>query len=264
MVGDIRNDFIKRSSQMMLQGWRLLAISCPICNSPLLSKGEVIHCAGCDMPVKIDNSMEEMSSGKSSVKEEIISEDKELELDEEEDDDIDIPSSFEELKKEYDAKRKQKDASSAKLGDKLLRGWIMLAQVCPNESCYGIPLMKNPENSIISCVGCEQEFTIDSHGAVQSVKASTPMIAPEKTAFISKQAILPESNPSGLNMNDAPILSFSSFENKNDPSMKISKKLMQGWALLDRCCSLPTCSGQGSVPLLRDLLGQVRKISYNE
>ncbi|EJD01332.1 uncharacterized protein FOMMEDRAFT_89227 [Fomitiporia mediterranea MF3/22] len=41
-------------------------------------------------------------------------------------------------------RRQQSDAASAEIGVRLLKGWAMLADECPNERCYGVPLVRPP------------------------------------------------------------------------------------------------------------------------
>ncbi|KAF8529067.1 hypothetical protein BU17DRAFT_73275 [Hysterangium stoloniferum] len=41
-------------------------------------------------------------------------------------------------------RRAQSDMASAEIGKRMLRGWAMLAEECPNESCYGVPLVRPP------------------------------------------------------------------------------------------------------------------------
>jgi len=52
--------------------------------------------------------------------------------------------------------------------------------------------------------------------------------------------------------------SSSRRSNDEDSSNKLSKKLLQGWAMLDRVCTADGCTG--NVPLMRDLTGKVRCI----
>ena len=42
------------------------------------------------------------------------------------------------------ARRAQSDYASAEIGKKLLQGWAMLADECPNSTCYGVPLLRPP------------------------------------------------------------------------------------------------------------------------
>jgi Sjogren's syndrome/scleroderma autoantigen 1 (Autoantigen p27) len=41
-------------------------------------------------------------------------------------------------------RRAQSDMASAEIGKRMLRGWAMLAEECPNDSCYGVPLVRPP------------------------------------------------------------------------------------------------------------------------
>lgn len=42
-------------------------------------------------------------------------------------------------------RRRQSDRASAEIGNRLLKGWAMLADECPNPECYGIPLVRPPK-----------------------------------------------------------------------------------------------------------------------
>ncbi|KAH9062046.1 hypothetical protein EDB87DRAFT_1560067 [Lactarius vividus] len=42
-------------------------------------------------------------------------------------------------------RRQQSDLASAEIGNRLLRGWAMLADECPGRTCYGIPLVRPPK-----------------------------------------------------------------------------------------------------------------------
>ena len=42
-------------------------------------------------------------------------------------------------------RRRQSDAASASIGNLLLKGWVLLAEECPNVQCHGIPLMSRPK-----------------------------------------------------------------------------------------------------------------------
>lgn len=41
-------------------------------------------------------------------------------------------------------RRQQSDAAAAEMSKRLLKGWAMLADECPNGDCYGIPLLRAP------------------------------------------------------------------------------------------------------------------------
>lgn len=42
-------------------------------------------------------------------------------------------------------RRQQSDQASTEIGKRLLQGWAMLADECPNTVCYGIPLVRPPK-----------------------------------------------------------------------------------------------------------------------
>ena len=42
-------------------------------------------------------------------------------------------------------RRQQSDRASAEIGNRLLNGWAMLADECPNLGCYGVPLVRPPK-----------------------------------------------------------------------------------------------------------------------
>jgi hypothetical protein len=45
-------------------------------------------------------------------------------------------------------RRQQSDAASSEIGKRLLKGWAMLADECPNPRCYGIPLVRPPKTGM--------------------------------------------------------------------------------------------------------------------
>ena len=42
-------------------------------------------------------------------------------------------------------RREQSDRASTEIGSRLLKGWAMLADECPNSECYGVPLVRPPK-----------------------------------------------------------------------------------------------------------------------
>lgn len=63
-------------------------------------------------------------------------------------------------------RRRQSDMASAELGNRLLKGWAMLADSCPNTSCYGVPLVRPPmsgsgKDPRKECVICQTVYVSD-------------------------------------------------------------------------------------------------------
>jgi hypothetical protein len=42
-------------------------------------------------------------------------------------------------------RREQSDRASSEIGKRLLKGWAMLGDECPNARCYGVPLVRPPK-----------------------------------------------------------------------------------------------------------------------
>ena len=42
-------------------------------------------------------------------------------------------------------RRQQSDRASIEIGNRLLKGWAMLADECPGADCYGVPLVRPPK-----------------------------------------------------------------------------------------------------------------------
>ena len=43
-------------------------------------------------------------------------------------------------------RRQQSDQASIEIGKRMLKGWAMLADECPNSECFGIPLVRPPKS----------------------------------------------------------------------------------------------------------------------
>lgn len=70
-------------------------------------------------------------------------EDKAMESDDDfEDAEEDVPKATEEEVRERETKREQSERASRLIGQKMLQGWAMMQDPCPNPSCHGV-----------SCVG---------------------------------------------------------------------------------------------------------------
>lgn len=65
-------------------------------------------------------------------------------------------------------RRQQSDMASAEIGRRMLKGWAMLADECPNPNCYGIPLVRPPK------AGGEKDPRKVSNTLSMSPSISTP------------------------------------------------------------------------------------------
>eukprot|EP01039_Chlorochromonas_danica_P000405 gene405-438_t len=191
----------------------MLAICCPLCHMALFSKDGEMRCAKCELPVK----METGSCGSHAFPDvETIDEHSESAV---------VESAplltYDEMKREYAEKRKRSDTASAKLGQKLLEGWTMMAEYCPGVECAYSPLVSRDGGLLVICPVCEVGFVQSDGGYVQQMSTRVE----EKEEFlIEKHAV-----------------------QKQDPSEKVAKYLLKGWKMLAESCS---CGN--NAPLLRD------------
>ncbi len=143
----------------MLRGWRLLATSCPICNTALLSNrsGEMI-CPGCNVPVKDERSISvQFPSGKETRTVDC--------------DDVNLDNEL----FNYSSTAHRLNDISGKLGGKLLKGWIMRAESCPEVACRGTPLMQENGDKPMICVCCNAEY-IYRDGKLASFQKSPSVV----------------------------------------------------------------------------------------
>ncbi|KAG0037059.1 hypothetical protein BGZ82_003232 [Podila clonocystis] len=85
-------------------------------------------------------------------------EDKGVESDDDfEDAEEEVYKPTEEEIKAREAKREQSERASRLIGQKMLQGWAMLQDPCPNADCHGVPLLRNREKKEY-CVVCENFF----------------------------------------------------------------------------------------------------------
>lgn len=234
MSGDKQKETIERTSKLLLSGWKMLALSCPICNTALMqSKVGEKQCPSCNLPVVSEGEIRERkvevaSSNISNIEE--------------------VRESYDDLRAKYEKDNKKQSQTSSLIGQKLLQGWTMLEQCCPDVSeCRGTPLMRESIDGPSICVCCNKSFNV-SHGLVVPISTKSMDAIEADSAKLSTNSI--------ADWDNKPILNFAKRdENERDLSSKISQKLLQGWAMLDKSCISGNCSGDA--PLLRDREGKV-------
>jgi len=101
------------------------------------------------------------------------------------------------------ARRAQSDYASAEIGKKLLQGWAMLADECPNPTCYGVPLLRPPRRltdsnlSTKECVVCKRMYVDAPDGTGLRLQESHPE---SRHSTPSTGVRAPSSNAQELNM----------------------------------------------------------------
>ena len=109
---------IKRTGELLLSGWKMLNMACPICKTPLMSKGELMRCPHCDLPVVtelpeaekafLNSNQNQVEKVSNKVEEDVVEEDSHV-------------SEF--CEPIGRSKTKKLDNVSSKLGQKMLMGW---------------------------------------------------------------------------------------------------------------------------------------------
>ncbi|KAF9515436.1 hypothetical protein BS47DRAFT_785945 [Hydnum rufescens UP504] len=149
-------DVSRTIGEYMLQGWVLTDNICesPGCGCPLMRapKGRALEtfCVNCDGgPVgsstriqKHDPPLPDTTSSVRSVDSSRVSR--------ESTPPTDISDLAEEVgllpvTEDILQRRAQSDRASTEIGQRLLQGWAMLADGCPNPACYGVPLVRPPK-----------------------------------------------------------------------------------------------------------------------
>lgn len=137
------------------------------------------------------------------------------------------------------------DGSSARIAERLLRGWTLTAEHCPVASC-GCPLMLEPgAGDAHYCARANASVGLrdrehDERGAIVTDDASAASDDEEdeerRVRAMMARTAAPAANPA-----DAPL------ENV-DVSSRVADKLLRGWTLASDSCPMKGCS----TPLVRD------------
>lgn len=260
-----REEGIKRTGELLLSGWKMLALICPICSSPLMEKGKECCCPSCNLPIARYNELSPYTSPPSSLpslpspSNSSITHSTSSPSNNSNNSKNENESKFhslEEAKKEYDKKQSKQRLVSSKIGEYLLNGWTLLAKEC---NVCGTPLM-NLRGGPFYCVLCDKTFSNEIKKDI--VKENKEII--ENQIEQKKNNELFELNKSAELLANIPILEDDFMINNDDndnedyedpsgiieeASQLIGGKLLLGWTLLDEACE-GAC--QGNVPLMKD------------
>ncbi|KAK1236748.1 hypothetical protein PQX77_000104 [Marasmius sp. AFHP31] len=80
-------------------------------------------------------------------------------------------------------RREQSDRASTEIGNRLLKGWAMLAEECPNDECVGVPLVRPPKpggekDPRKECVICGGVYTTERDWAGRETLVAVSTEAP--------------------------------------------------------------------------------------
>ncbi|PAV21069.1 sjogrens syndrome scleroderma autoantigen 1 family [Pyrrhoderma noxium] len=136
-------------------------------------------------------------------------------------------------------RRQQSDEASSEIGKRLLRGWAMLADECPNEHCYGIPLVRPPlpggKDPRKECVICNRIYVDEKDAAELERLIATKQIASSSRSPLNPTPISTSDISSPLrvqnNNNNATAMSstgtpISEVDNKKEPRKETESKVI--------------------------------------
>lgn len=210
-----KNAGLKRAGDLLLQGWRMLPNTCPLCTTPLMfnNKSEECRCPGCDMPVMTESAAQSANIQYAASSASTSSPQAESKCssnnsgnrspDKSKNDSAMGFESLEEMKAEYDRKQKARESVSSKLGDRMLSGWTLLGTTCEKEACKGTPLMSQAsEPKKLLCVCCDEIFVESNSGELVSQSASKPTGAMHTTTITATKPVTvsPDTKPQSKNL----------------------------------------------------------------
>lgn len=243
MSGNKQKETIQRTSQLLLSGWKMLALCCPICNTALMeSRAGEKQCPSCNLPVMTEKD-QAVKPPSTVVEQEKVAPDVKP-----------VRESYDEMRARYDNENKKKNQTSNLIGQKLLQGWTMLELSCPEANCGGTPLMREAPETPSWCASCDKFYHI-THGVVAPVSQEKTL---ESTKDVLEETVILKTDQTIPDWDDKPILNFASKQKEEDSSWKISQKLLQGWAMLEKACNTGKCRAEA--PLLRDRSGKVTNV----
>ncbi|KAJ2304983.1 hypothetical protein H4R23_005455, partial [Coemansia sp. Cherry 401B] len=130
---------------------------------------------------------------------------------------------------------------TGRLSQLMLKRWSMLAEVCHEEGCSA-PMMRDPESGQSKCVWHDGQELFPEEFS--------------KEEAVDKNSEIPEAEDEKLDKARPNIVDEKAAEMRrrkreqgDAASERIGKRLLQGWAMVDRTCPGEMCFG---VPLVQD------------
>ena len=216
-------DFFTKLNEKLDLGWKLADCECPHCKKQALFNPETdtFHCVKCDRPLPEF----QRSSPMPPVK--CVPEEKK----------------FEEIEEKVNfGKNTRKNDSSSKLAQKLLEGWSMLEECCPD--CF-VPLMK-PRKGPALCVSCgfewdkdhkntkPKEEILDSNEKNITEKGKNELKSKENSSKnLDKPRQIKENESKNINNKEVLAKQESALENMSQMILSISKLYKEK---IDKAC----------------------------
>ena len=143
-------------------------------------------------------------------------------------------------------------AAEARMGEKLLLGWTMLADACPTSGCF-FPLMLDPKRNTI-CVACGGRDAAEAVASNSAPVENTATLRAPSSSVPAPATAAPVLDESETEADGRPLMSCEEFKaaakKRDDLGAVLGRYMLKGWSLLDRTCPREECK-PGS-PLLKD------------
>ncbi|KAG2174351.1 hypothetical protein INT43_004374 [Umbelopsis isabellina] len=167
-------DMYERASEQigsyMLQGWILTDETCQRsnCHTPLLRSRDgqkkicVVHDTVSPPKSKNQPISERSFQETPGTADNTIAKAVDIESDDEAEQFIQRVKNSGEEKNSFAAKRREQSKRASELiGQKLLQQWALVNDICPNETCYAVPLVRDPQQRLF-CVICQQTYMTEA------------------------------------------------------------------------------------------------------
>ncbi|KAG2077506.1 hypothetical protein BDR04DRAFT_1066303 [Suillus decipiens] len=140
---------------------------------------------------------------------------------------------------------------SSKLGEYMIKGWVLTDTTCPSSACCGVPLMRSPNNG-----SPVTHFCVNCNGPQQSTSTQSNSSSTDSSStyeFNSRPSTPPTELSSALSSPTfAPPIDTEETirrrQQSDQASAEIGKRLLKGWAMLGEECPNIRCYG---IPLVR-------------
>ncbi|KAJ2847923.1 hypothetical protein IWW36_003598 [Coemansia brasiliensis] len=139
------------------------------------------------------------------------------------------------------------DAISSRMSKLMLKRWTMLGEMCSKDEC-STPLMRDPETNNVKCVWHDVEELFPEEAVVGEDPKDPVPVGDSKTVIKHEEwsNSLLEDEKLDDQQNE---IRRRKREQGDIASERIGKRLLQGWAMIDRSCPSKTCY---NIPLVQD------------
>jgi uncharacterized Zn finger protein (UPF0148 family) len=174
----------------MIKGWVLTDTTCPssacrgvpLMRSPNNGSSETYFCVNCNGPQQLSATSTQSNSSSTDSSSTYESNSRPSTPPTELSSALSSPTFAPPIDTEETIRRRQQsDQASAEIGKRLLKGWAMLGEECPNIRCYGVPLVRPPKSGEErdprkECVICGTVYVTDVSDGWQRLVPAPPAI----------------------------------------------------------------------------------------